>query len=302
MLKYIWQYLCNNTYQTMSQSEPVLHFIGNIRHDFVFDAKFESNKSCVKSPVGTTHHLYQGDMIKIQSSAFSKCKAILRYKNVPNDIDIVETNFYNVICGQIEKSSCNLQIPKSGSNRRVTGVSPSRVAYINIVDELGQLVCQSNNFWIRSRSRSQIEKDTQNKKRPVQQSDSLSTSSKETVDVVPPKKTKVAATSTSTSFAGIDPARSNPVPAVQSYQCELPPISEIFLDKNELHVHQKNDSNASESCTDIYVLHNLVVHYKNQCDSMKKILDDHKKILDNNTKIMADVITLISSLDTKPKI
>lgn len=287
----------------MLQSRPTLTFFDDIEHDFIFDADFISNSGKMKVPSGTTHHLCQGDFIRMESSMFNRCKAILKYKSNPDDIDVVETNFYNILQNQNKnaKYTCRLQIPKSGAKTRVSGLSPSRVGYINIIDGNGKLICQSNSFWIRSRSRCQIEKDTNNKKRFIHQIDSPSLmSSVEITNFVSSKKTKVfshAYPENSTSTTMMNPANISPIPTIYSSLPLLPSIDKMFTDKDIPSKYHENISEKPEIKMNVQILTDLIEKYKNQCDDMVKILDEHKKILDSNATMIANIVAQMNSSD-----
>lgn len=246
--------------------ESILVFDGSSQ-DYIVDAKFESNDGSVKYPSGTTHHLYLGDAIKIQSStpASSKYKAILKYKSFPNDIVVTETNFRDT---NDNLFSCTLQIPRT-SNHRIMGASPSRVAYINIVNKFGRLINQSSTFWIKSRTRCQTEKDIQKKKRPFGSSDS-SSSEETNSSFLSLKKTK-------TDTNVYVPENQESVQKIQPHQYKLPSINELLTDNTDgKHVCDLDDSTDS---TDI-----------------KKIFYDFKILMDTNMKMIEEITILTKSV------
>ena len=246
--------------------ESILVFDGSSQ-DYIVDAKFESNDGSVKYPSGTTHHLYLGDSIKIQSStpASSKYKAILKYKSFPNDIVVTETNFRDT---NDNLFSCTLQIPRT-SNHRIMGTSPSRVAYINIVDKFGRLINQSSTFWIKSRTRCQTEKDAQKKKRPLDSSDS--SFSEETDSSSPSlKKTKI-----DTNVCVLENQES--VQKIQSHHYKLPSINELLTDNtDDEHICGFDDS----------------IEFADT----KKIFDDFKTLMDTNMKMIEEINILTKSV------
>ncbi len=150
-----------NNMNIFQKYEPTLYFYKNGEYDFIFKCNnnFVVNNS-KKNPIGTTHHIFAGDTLYISSSEFAGCSATLKFKDSPNDIVLTTTNFL-CVNGIYE---CTIHLPKILNEMKTR--KSSKVGFI-IISKKNEMIARSSNFWVRSRSRQQVEKDNKRKYLPL---------------------------------------------------------------------------------------------------------------------------------------
>ena len=115
-----------------------------------------------KNPHGTKYHVSLNDVICVSSSVFRGCSCSLTIKSSKSDdIEFMSMLLKPSMTLRGLVYECEMTIPSSVS-RAKSGTS-SKVAYIEIRDDKKQAVATSSSFWVRSRTRLQITKDTSRK-------------------------------------------------------------------------------------------------------------------------------------------
>ncbi|EFC40229.1 predicted protein [Naegleria gruberi] len=149
-----------------TSSIPILSFSnywkGEIpSHSFVCKEGFLLNDS-KKAPPDTSHNLTIRDSLHISSQAFNRCTCKLKLKDGSADGVIVSSEAFKPNnMNNLTTFECTVTIPQKITTLK--GSSSSRIGYIEIYNQDDECIAVSSFFWIRSRSRLQLDKDTKRK-------------------------------------------------------------------------------------------------------------------------------------------
>ncbi|KAL9654185.1 hypothetical protein ABK040_000768 [Willaertia magna] len=150
-------------------SKPSLHFSGGFecKYPFSFDCLegWRLNDLKSKHPHSTTHNCSIKDHIRIEGKDFSNCKCYLKLKDNVDGKVVTET-FFTYQPPPIDTNVAEFSVVSKINNMK--GSTSSRVAFLEIVDEHNKVICISDAFWVRSRSRSQMKLDLAKRKRDQQ--------------------------------------------------------------------------------------------------------------------------------------
>nr|CAG4719015.1 unnamed protein product [Naegleria fowleri] len=149
----------------MGPSKPSLHFVGGYqqRYPAYMDCKegWRLNDPKTKHPHSTTHNCSIKDHIIIHGNDFENCKCFLKLRD-NEEGKVVSESFFSY---DHHNHRYFVEFPVVSKINNMKGNTSSRVVYIDIYDSKNKLICVSDAFWVRSRSRSQMMLDLAKRKR-----------------------------------------------------------------------------------------------------------------------------------------
>ncbi|KAG2377382.1 hypothetical protein C9374_009293 [Naegleria lovaniensis] len=149
----------------MGPSKPSLHFVGGYHQRFpaYMDCKegWRLNDPKTKHPHSTTHNCSIKDHIIIHGNDFESCKCYMKLRDNEEGKTVSESFFSY----DHHNHRYFVEFPVVSKINNMKGNTSSRVVYIDIYDSKNKLICVSDAFWVRSRSRSQMMLDLAKRKR-----------------------------------------------------------------------------------------------------------------------------------------
>ena len=146
----------NDSLSSFPISKPCLHFVNGAQqqHAVVFECRegWRLNDPKTKHPHSTTHNCSIKDYLVIEGNDFENCKSFLKLKDSAGGKVVTEAFF--TFDPKTRKHVVEFQVVSKINNMK--GNTSSRVAYIDIYDSNNKLICVSDSFWVRSRSRGQM--------------------------------------------------------------------------------------------------------------------------------------------------
>lgn len=231
-------------------TKPCLHFVNGAQQHFavIFECRegWRINDPKTKHPHSTTHNCSIKDHLVIEGNDFENCKSFLKLKDNQGGKTVTEAFF--TFDPKTRKHVVEFQVVSKINNMK--GNTSSRVAYIDIYDSSNKLICVSDSFWVRSRSRGQMMLDMAKRKKepsskePTQLSHSTTSSndSDEDIENVP--------TTLSNAIEDVQPfpkTSKQPIPSPQSSattQSTSDPLSSLANVASSIAPLQ--DTNSSE--------------------------------------------------------
>ena len=151
--------------QLVISKPPSLHFIRGAKqkHPFTFECVegWRVNESRTKHPHATFYNCSIKDHVIIKGPDFANCKCILKLKDQGEGKTVSETFF------QLDSASNEYMVNCELVSKIIymKGCSSSRVAYVDIYDSDNNIICVSDAFWVRSRTRVQMHLDKEKRQR-----------------------------------------------------------------------------------------------------------------------------------------